>query len=59
MQDNRIFVLGTTPGFRSSVDMATPAPAMSETVYDTNALNARTAQEAQQQAPRQAQGYGH
>ncbi len=58
VQDNRIFVLGTTPGFRSTVDMATAAPPMSETVYETNALNARAAQHDAQQAAQPARAYG-
>ncbi|WP_244292442.1 hypothetical protein [Xanthomonas hyacinthi] len=59
MAGDAMWVAGTTPGFRTSTDVAQPAAPMQDTVQQTQALNQQRAQqlalEAQQ---RQQEGPG-
>lgn len=56
LRDDRIFVIGTTPGFRTVVDATSPAPEMRDTVYQTSQHNAIDRYEQDNTAQRQAAG---
>ena len=49
LRGDRIFVVGTTPGFRAQVDASAPAPDMRDTVYQTDQHNLVRAYEEQAQ----------
>lgn len=60
LRNDRIFVVGKTPGFRAIIDATAPAPDMRESVYRTDQHNLTRAydEQAQQQARQPAQAYG-
>lgn len=52
VQDERVFVMGRTPGFRTAVDLSTPSPGLQDTLRRSEAFDH---QQAQEQAQFQAQ----
>ena len=56
LQDNKAFVMGTTPGFRTAVDMSQPAPSVQETSAALLAKHEPSQQQVQDEQQRVAMG---
>ncbi len=55
MAGDKLWVAGTTPGFRAAVDVSAPAPSMQETLLQTQNLNQQREQQLALEAAQQSQ----